>query len=242
MAVRHQHDIDRGQRLERDAGIVVPLRPGKGKRRGAHRPHRIDQDVEPRGLDQPARVADKGQPHLVAARRAQAACRRGGSAPIRARPRAAGRPRTASAALRQAISAARRRDRRNAGRRNDRTPGRNRFSCGTTRRTARQWPRRAGVQPQHMAAGDFHGPIGPKTPVSARGRRGHETRALAQVSLTFEPCGGLTPPLLEKMFFSTRRPVLEAGGQRPTARCALGRESVWIIFSLAPHFAGRGSG
>ncbi len=28
MAVRHQHDIDRRQRVERDAGIVVPLRPG----------------------------------------------------------------------------------------------------------------------------------------------------------------------------------------------------------------------
>src|SRR5580693_2985718 len=31
----------------------------------------------------------------------------------------------------------------------------------------------------------------------------------------------------------------EAGGQRPTALCALGRESVWNIFSLAP-LAGRG--
>src|SRR6185369_12117906 len=41
--------------------------------------------------------------------------------------------------------------------------------------------------------------------------------------------GGLTPALLGKTFFSTRRPALEAGGQRPTARCALGRKSVWNI-------------
>src|SRR5690242_11326097 len=30
-----------------------------------------------------------------------------------------------------------------------------------------------------------------------------------------------------KSSFSTRRPVLETGGQRPTARCALGRKYVW---------------
>src|SRR6266704_2913745 len=47
-------------------------------------------------------------------------------------------------------------------------------------------------------------------------------------SLTFRTCGGLTRPLLGKTFFSTRRPALETGGQRPTARCALGREIVWI--------------
>src|SRR6185369_14284112 len=41
--------------------------------------------------------------------------------------------------------------------------------------------------------------------------------------------GGLTPALLGKTFFSTRRPAHETGGQRPTARCALGRESVWMI-------------
>src|ERR1700746_1696210 len=53
--------------MECDAGIVVPLGTGKGKRRDARRPDRIDGDVEPRGLDQPARVADEGQSHLSAA-------------------------------------------------------------------------------------------------------------------------------------------------------------------------------
>ena len=50
---------------------------------------------------------------------------------------------------------------------------------------------------------------------------------LACYPLTFGPFGGLTPALLGKTFFSTRRPALETGGQRPTARCALGRKSVW---------------
>src|SRR4029079_4182640 len=51
----------------------------------------------------------------------------------------------------------------------------------------------------------------------------------APPSLTLRHGGALTPALLEKTFFSTRRPALETGGQRPTARCALGRESVWTI-------------
>jgi hypothetical protein len=61
-------------------------------------------------------------------------------------------------------------------------------------------------------------------------------------SLTFGAFGGLTPALLGKTFFSTRRPALETGGQRPTARCALGREIVWFIFSLAPLLRGEGRG
>src|SRR5947208_3334656 len=57
-------------------------------------------------------------------------------------------------------------------------------------------------------------------------------------SLTFRAHRGLTPRLLGKTFFSTRRPALETGGQRPTARCALGREIVWTIvlaFCAKPH-------
>ena len=55
------------------------------------------------------------------------------------------------------------------------------------------------------------------------GKSGHFGLAF----LDFRACGGLTPALLGKTFFSTRRPALETGGQRPTARCALGRKSVW---------------
>lgn len=47
------------QRLEGDAGLVDALRPGERKRRGALRPHRIHQDVEAGGLDQPAHTAMK---------------------------------------------------------------------------------------------------------------------------------------------------------------------------------------
>lgn len=54
-----------------------------------------------------------------------------------------------------------------------------------------------------------------------------------RVSLTFSAYGGLTRPFIGKSFFSTRRPVPETGGQRPTALCALGREIVWTIV-LAP--------
>lgn len=66
MTVRHQHDIDVGQRLEGDARIVVALRPCPAHRRNSHRPHGIDQDVQPRRLDQPARMPHERQPHLVA--------------------------------------------------------------------------------------------------------------------------------------------------------------------------------
>ena len=59
MAVRHQHDIDLWKRVEGDAGIVVPVRAGKGNRRGPHRPHGIDENVEVPRLDQPGDVADK---------------------------------------------------------------------------------------------------------------------------------------------------------------------------------------
>ena len=60
-----------------------------------------------------------------------------------------------------------------------------------------------------------------------------------RLSLTFRPCGGLTRPLLGKMFFSTRRPVPEAGGQRPTARCALGRKVFGRSLGVMPGPIGR---
>src|SRR6266404_77156 len=78
--------------------------------------------------------------------------------------------------------------------------------------------------------------LAPKTRVSARGSSVvplHENAILPRVSLTLGGERGLTPAIIGKTFFSTRRPVLEAGGQRPTARCALGRKSVWIIVVAA---------
>src|ERR1700721_1924000 len=77
--------------------------------------------------------------------------------------------------------------------------------------------------------------LAPKTCASARGRAGRPASRkchFAAISLTFGACGGLTPAIIGKTFFSTRRPALEAGGQRPTARCALGRKSVWKVVSL----------
>src|SRR5216683_3778691 len=67
MAMRYQRDVDRRQRLERNTGVVATLWSGKAHRRGAHRPYRIDQNVQPRCLDQPAGVTDERQPYLVAA-------------------------------------------------------------------------------------------------------------------------------------------------------------------------------
>src|SRR5713101_1054709 len=74
--------------------------------------------------------------------------------------------------------------------------------------------------------------LAPKRRASARGwptGRVHENAIWPRLFLTFMACGGLTAPILEKTFFSTRRPAPETGGQRPTARCALGRKSVWNI-------------
>src|SRR5215213_1737591 len=56
MAMRHQRDIDRRQRVEYDAGIVDALGSGEAHWRDAFRPDRIDQDVEPSGLQQQRRM------------------------------------------------------------------------------------------------------------------------------------------------------------------------------------------
>ena len=66
MTVRDQRDIDRRQRLERNSRVVAALRSGPPHRRGARRPHRIDQNIQSGRLDQPAGVADIRQSHLVA--------------------------------------------------------------------------------------------------------------------------------------------------------------------------------
>src|SRR5665213_2057964 len=101
-------------------------------------------------------------------------------------------------------------------------------------------------------------PIGLKTAVSASDKAPRAEFAKIPFAVTFPGLfltfgvrGVLTAAILGKTFFSTRRPALEAGGQRPTARCALGRKIVWFnavsdaddgFFPLAPLFAGRGSG
>ena len=60
VGVRHQHDVDRRQVGEGDAGIVDPFRPDVAERRRALRPDRVEQDIETGGLDQPTGVADIG--------------------------------------------------------------------------------------------------------------------------------------------------------------------------------------
>ena len=153
-----------------------------------------------------------------------------GLTPIPARRRAARRGRTASARGRRRISGARRRDRKSARRRNDRRSGRNRSSCGTTRWRAHRSPR--PIRQGNQRGGDGLVScleLAPKSQTSARDghSRSREQSAFRQVSLTFRARGALRRPLLGKSFFSIRRPVQQAGGQRPTARCALGRERVW---------------
>src|SRR5258706_613624 len=70
-------------------------------------------------------------------------------------------------------------------------------------------------------------------------RKRHFALTFLGLSLTFRACGGLTPAIIGKTFFSTRRPALEAGGQRPTARCALGRKRVWtIVLAALPRHQG----
>ena len=135
VAMRDQHDVDRRQRVEGDAGIVDALRPGEAHRRDALRPDRIDQDVAAR---RSAAAASRG-PHrrcaIPAPRRARAAGRCRGSAPMSGHS-AFSRPDT-SAARSRGSSAASRADRRSACRRNDPTPARRssapRPSAGRTR-------------------------------------------------------------------------------------------------------------
>ncbi len=64
--VADQHHVDRRQVGEGDARLVDPLRPGEGEWRGAVRPHRIGQDVQPGRLDQQRGVADHGEPQRIA--------------------------------------------------------------------------------------------------------------------------------------------------------------------------------
>ena len=66
MAMRDKHDVDMRQGLEGDAGIVVPAGAGERERRHPLRPYGVDEDVEPSGLDQPAGMADEGQPRRLA--------------------------------------------------------------------------------------------------------------------------------------------------------------------------------
>ena len=208
MAVRHQRDIDRRQRVERNAGIVATLRSGPADRRGARRPHRIDQDVQPGGLDQPAGVADKRQSHLLAA---DARRRRVG---VRARrPLRPGLPLPAGAELPAQHFAKRFR----------------RHAIGIEKmRAVEMVGHRPGIGFQLLMAR-----LASK-PAFRQGGRRPAGSAKCRFSLTFldfRGLRGLTAALLGKTFFSTRRPALEAGGQRPTARCALGRKSVWNIAS-----------
>src|SRR5436190_14683237 len=93
-------------------------------------------------------------------------------------------------------------------------------------------------QSEKSATGDFHGPI--RLQNSGFGKRPADLcftkPCLARLSLTFGGYGALTPAIFGKTFFSTRRPAREAGGQRPTARCALGRKSVWFgVLALRQH-------
>src|SRR5580693_448785 len=80
----------------------------------------------------------------------------------------------------------------------------------------------------------MHREIGRKKPRPCKGQAGlpgsRNRHSAACLSLTFRLERGLNRPnSSERLIFSTRRPALEAGGQRPTARCALGRKGVWTI-------------
>ena len=142
VAVRHQRDVDGRKRVEGDSGVVVTLRPGPADRRGAFRPHRVNQNVKPRCLNEPAGVADERQPHLVAAHALRRRVR------VRARrPFGPGLPLSVTAEL-PAQQLAKRFRRHAVG--IEKLPavemiGRQahrRFSCCSSRPMARRWRRR----------------------------------------------------------------------------------------------------
>ena len=172
----------------------------------------IDQDVQARGLDQPADVADKRQPHLAAID-----TRRRGVGMRARRPFGPGLPLPVPAEL-PAQHFAERFRRRAVG--IEKLPAVEMIGerSGIGFLGGASWPDRQQIglllQGGRPAAGL------------------HESAMRPRLSLTFGACGGLTRANpSERSFFSTRRPVPEAGGQRPTARCALGRKIVWFIGS-----------
>src|ERR1700733_2245372 len=58
VAVRYQNDINRRQVRKCDTWIIDALWPDEAEWGNPLRPYRVEQDVESRGLDEPARVAD----------------------------------------------------------------------------------------------------------------------------------------------------------------------------------------
>ena len=65
VVMRDQNHVDGRQVLEGNAGLVDPLRPGKGERACPLRVDRIGQKVEPRDLNQDGRVPHQGHPQPV---------------------------------------------------------------------------------------------------------------------------------------------------------------------------------
>ena len=171
MAVRHQHDVDRRQRVERNAGIVVTLRAGPTRtaRRAPTTPDRPGCSARRSGS-----ASWRDRRTTTAPCRRHARRRRIG---IRARrPFGPRLPLPAAAELpaqhfpqrfrRRAVGIEKMRAVEMIGR-----PARHRFSCGTSRMTGRRrrWRhRRAG---REHGGGWFSCPIGLKTRVSARGNR-----------------------------------------------------------------------
>jgi hypothetical protein len=206
--MRYQHGIDLGQGLESDTGVVSPPGASPGKGRSAHRPHGIDKNIQPAGLDQPAGVANEGKPGLLA--------RNPGWGRVSVRAWYPSGPLRAFAVA--------------------------------TELPAKQFPkrfRRHAVRIKELAAVEM---IGHWSGIASDARGHFPTRlalkrsfrqgpadALVRLSefLDFSPLQGFkAAPPLGKKFFSTRRPVHEARGQRPTALCALGRECFWIASYL----------
>src|SRR5436305_12503961 len=60
MRMRDEHRVERRQIIERDAGVIDPLRAGPRRRAGAFRPDGVDQDVDALRLDEHRRMADEG--------------------------------------------------------------------------------------------------------------------------------------------------------------------------------------
>ena len=155
MAMRHQHRVDRRQRVECDARIVHPFRPDESKRRGALRPQRVGQNVHARRLQQNRRVPDERDTPLgtrnpcrrLVGIRARCPCRPFGLAaagvPAQQVGSAVGRravriekPRAVEVIRYRAVVVARRR--------------------GANAESAKSRGRDGGESSEHAAAGDFH--------------------------------------------------------------------------------------
>ncbi len=234
MAVGDQHRVDLGQRLEGNARIVDAPGAREGHRRDALRPDRVGQDVAPASLDQLARVADEGDAQARAGNTRRRPVRIGTRIHERPFGLVAGGPpahELAKTLRRHAVGVEEAHAVEMVG---DGAVVVAAGGGGARRERAGARGGGGGEQGKHPAARELHAKNPGSPAIIARIASFRWRRTFGRTL----PAGGLTPSggihrfraLSQRARKFARRPARKAaGGQRPTARCALGRICVWNV-------------